>query len=203
MTSVKYDFEFLAGFCTDATIQLNKYILNLHLYINTESDIDQQTAFERMNLMMYDIVDNCIFINETDQLTYSQLSKSDFRILTIPDPGPIDQIIQMVLVNKLNSVTSDKIHIFESEMSSQRGGYVKYMYFSSENTDENTEIISTDTCEWWNNDSLTFNNITEQEDIIDFADEASWHTVNLEWEDELNDISEISNIITMPVHNES
>ena len=109
----------------------------------------------------------------------------------------------MVLVNKLNSVTSDKIHIFESEMSSQRGGYVKYMYFSSENTDENTEIISTDTCEWWNNDSLTFNNITEQEDIIDFADEASWHTVNLEWEDELNDISEISNIITMPVHNEN
>jgi len=209
MTSIKYDFSFLAGFFTDGEMQLNNYNLHLHLYINTESDIDQQTAFDRMNLMMYDIVDNCIFIEETDCEINMQLGEAGIRVLTIPAPGPIDQIIQVALVDKLNKITEDKLHIFESELSSLRGGYVKYMYFSPEEHDSEMELISSDARKWWNSSSPRFNSSNETKEIVNFMP-TLWKTLELEWENEIDDEiiytdsnKKNTNIITMKLPDEN
>lgn len=183
MTSVKYEYNFLAGFYNDDELQFNNYILNLHLYINTEDDEDQQIAFRRMDFLIHDVVEKSVFVVETDTDTIRKFDRAGIGVLTINEPGPIDQIIQVTLVNKLNAIVDGKLKIFESELSSCRGGYVKYMYYITDELAENFNLISKNSRKWWNDNYPRVTPIEELKDVCNLKNSVSWSDFDLQWDE--------------------
>lgn len=184
MTSVKYDYNFLAGIYVDGELHFNSYTLNLHLYIRTLSQVDQQIAFNRMDHAIHEITTDSVFVDESDTDTIEKLTGVDINVITIPDPGPIDQILHMVLISKLNAITEDKIGIFESELSSSRGGWIRYVHYSSEELKEieDGEMISNDPRKWWNDKTPRFVPLGETTDL--FKQSNTWRDLDLHWEEE-------------------
>jgi len=181
MTSVKYDYNFLAGIFTDDNLIFNSYNLSLHLYINTESIEDQQIAFNRMDFIIYNIITNSVFVIDDDIKTIKKYKKAEIPILTVSEPGPIDQIILITIVNKLNMVTENVLKIFESEISSSVGGYVKYMYYSNDEIDDDEALVSTDISKWWNDSNPRFIDINENSTICKFNQLSNWQEHGLNW----------------------
>ena len=199
MTSVKYDYSFLAGFINaDNNVELNNYTLTFNLYI-TDEHSDYQLAFDRMDYFVNNIIDNSIFVNEGDVETIDRLTKAEFNVLTIPDPGPIDQMVQLVLITKFNNITEDIIQIFESELSSFKGGYIKYMYYVNEV--EDSGLLNDNPRKWWNDSSPRAISIDDNSDIVNFKDVVRWSDLDLGSEEEVV-TAPIDNIIKMKNTNE-
>ena len=186
MTSIKYDYNFLAMTHSDEGLRANSYSLTLHLIIKTLSAIDQQMAFSRMDFVLNEVVSDCIFVDENDTETIEQFKDLNLKVLTVPDPGSIDQIVHIVIVNKLNAITEDKINIFESEMSSAIGHYVRYMYYTNSEVEDDV-LVSKDSKKWWNDKYTRFSSIVDTSKIADFNQTSSWHDLDMHWEaDEVN-----------------
>jgi len=200
MTSIKYDYNFLAG-VYNGEVELNNYNLIIHLYIEDVNEENQQTSFARMDYFLNNYIDNSIFINEEEEEKIEELTIAGFRCITFPDPGPIDQIVQIAIVNKLNVITDDKLQIIDSELSSLRGGYVKYMYFVAENMAAEFELISTEPSKWWNDESPTYKSVNAQDEILNFKQMDSWKNIDLDWfeEETVSNTLPHSNIITMTI----
>jgi len=206
LTSIKYDFNFLAGFYENEEINFNKYNLKLQLYVNTESNYDQQIAFNRMDFVIHDFMTNAVFVEETDIDTIAKLLKADIKVVTVDEPGPIDQILGITLVEKLRLIVEDVLVIFESELESVVGGGVKYIYYPpEEKLPKDQQIISTSAEKWWNSPNPRFTNKLE----IDFK-QLTWKDFSLEWEEEVEEEPEVktttkkdSNIVTMKFTDDS
>jgi len=184
MTSVKYDYNFLAGYFKDDSIEFNSYNLLLHLYLTDQSELDNQIAFRRMDLIIHDIVDNCVFVNEDDIARIDELNSIGMRILTVSEPGPIDQIVQITLVDKLNAVTEGHLKIFESEIASLRGGFVKYIYYSNDQDELEYALVSADPTKWWNDLHPRFTPIDMSAKVFNFKHLMSWKELDLQWEED-------------------
>jgi len=203
MTSIKYDYNFLAGYFDNDKLIFNNYNLLLHLYI-TDADTNYQLAFERMDYIIYEIIDNGIFVHENDTKNIEKLKTVNCNYITISDPGPIDQMIQITLTTKLNAVTTDMVNILESELNSLRGGQVQYLYYMSED-DVDEKINMQDPQKWWNDSSPRCSPLDETTDICNFKDNITWSVIEHEItsEEETQNITNKScNIISMVIPND-
>lgn len=184
MTSVKYDYNFLGGMYEDGVMLFNSYSLALHLTIKTLSQIDQTMAFSRMDFMVQEVLSNSVFVDERDTETILRLTEAGLKVLTISEPGPIDQIVHITIINKLNAICEDTIQIFESEFSSARGAWVRYIYYSAPEIEEES-MISTDSKKWWNDPTPRFIPLSESADL--FKQSVSWKELDMHWEAEEDD----------------
>jgi len=202
MISIKYDYNFIAGVRSNEFNFLNDYKIELHLVIDDISEYDQRVAFARIDYLMYNIIDNAIFIPDNDDIGLMiDISEIGYVPISLPSETIVDQIIQVVLVNKLNLLLDDKVQIFESDISSLRGGYVKYSYkLFDDDIEYDKKILGYDTAKWWNNNSPLYYNKDNNAKIIDFNEARSWKLLDLSWEsdidtDDKHDIPAHNNII--------
>ena len=146
MTGIKYNFNFLAMVHTEERLYCNNYDLKLHLTVNTDSEFDQETAFRRMDLFMYEIISNGVFVQEGNPELLEMYLKMGIPAIAIQEPGPIDHMILMTLVTKLNTISEEAVIIYNGELSSTLGQGVEYVYF----VDGEEIVLSGLDTKWWN-----------------------------------------------------
>ena len=189
MTGIKYNFNFLAMVHTDDRLYCNNYNLNLYLTLNIDSEYDQDVAFRRMDLFIYEIIANSVFVPEDNPDLLERYMALGIPTIAIQKPGPIDHMILMTLVTKLNAICEESIIIHNGELSSVLGQGVEYIFFD----DGEDTILSGMETKWWNNITPSFVSTdcitpSTTEKIHELTQKITWKDYELYWEYEAVEI---------------
>ena len=139
--------------------------VSLHMTPMTDEPQQQHIAFEKYKYVMSRFMQDSIFIthNETEHTAFSNLKNTVVDFFS----RPIDQVVGVCLLTKLNAIAGDYLQVTAVEIESYQGENLKF-------------IITTDSPEyslmnesgiknaWWLEKSPRFSNFT---------------TKNLTWDD--------------------
>lgn len=196
MARVKNDYDFLAGIYVDGALQFNKYRMILELGLNTDVAADQAIAFERINYFIYEIIQKSVLIGVDETAVIEKYKAAGISVLTVPEPGPYDQIVQAVICTKINAMLEANVEVTISEVSSLAGGQISYIWDIDEVEEGIHELINDEVEEnWWACIEPRFETVfdLEDENVLPLI-EASWESVNMHWFDEAEDAVEELNI---------
>lgn len=219
MTSIEYKYDFKAGIHLSGQLWFNHFVLELELFPSTDNEMDQNTAFDRMHFVINDIISRSVFVNENDTDSILKIAHADIPVLTVPDPGPIDQVLQFVITSKLSAVIEGTFYIGKTKISSEIGNGVTYVYnYDEEDEDEETRtsIVNESPLSWWNDSEPRFVTLSEQSELDEFVAAQTWEMMGLLWEEDSGEIEVLlddpaattiqapeNNIIQMPVKDDS
>jgi hypothetical protein len=181
--------NFLAGIHYGDELQMNDYLVKLHILTNSLDGTINNIALDRIKYFIYNEIENTVFINTADKQQCKRYIDAGMNITTIPE-APIDQLIGIMLFNKLNSIAEDKLTIDEIEISSKLGDSIIYYHNQHETVED---LIIPD---WWKTaDLIHCDADLVDNDIIDILTSMSiWSELNLSWPDSMID-DEIENTV--------
>ena len=180
---------FLAGIHYRDELQMNDYMVKLHILTNSLDGTINNIALDRIRYFLYHEIENTVFINSAYNEQCIQYIAAGINITTIPEE-PIDQLIGIMLFNKLNSIAEDKLMIDEIEISSKLGDGIIYYH----NQDESVEDLVVPN--WWKSADLVHcdPDLFEANDIDIIANMTIWNDLELNWhDDEIED--EVGNTV--------
>ena len=124
---------------------------------------------------------NSVFVDQEEADVVERLRAAKLQVIALPEV-PVDQIIGMAILYKLNSVTEDKMVVVQSRISSNLSESVVYFH----SVDDAAGPFMDDG--WWDNSKPSCSNNTKSSKVVDIAEE-TWTALGLQWEpvDEWND----------------
>jgi hypothetical protein len=154
-TKIQRDFAFQAGVHYENKLLMNMYSICLTIYVNVECDKEQNIAMERIKHLLYECLENSIFVNEKDKPAIDKYIDANIKVCTLPD-NPYDQIVMQALLLKLNSITENRFVISEVVLSSKMSDGVRF--FSDI---DDTDPLFTQTDSWWFNSNTSISRLNK------------------------------------------
>lgn len=177
---------FNAGAWYNDSLEMNEYTVKLWMITNTYDDEEQNIAIRRLRQFIFDQLDSTIFIDSADAERCTSFITAGLNITTLPG-SPGDQLIGIMLFNKLNAIMEDRIKILEIEISTGSG----VIYLHSENeTSEDLTIPS-----WWNSADLVHCELGQSENILSITQKTAWTDLDLAWPKEIS-AEETGNVLS-------
>ena len=176
---LEHQLQFVAGTCLDDKVCMNNYYIKLEMVTQTVDGVEQNIALDRIRHMMFNQLQDCIFIHDEDTVIIERLQATDFNLVVLPEV-PVDQIIGLMLFCKLNAIMQGRMFITQLKISSDLGQNMWYLH------DEEEEPGPFEFPGWWHNsDPNTFEKNKNYSNIIKLQRSNTWHDFHLEWDDEL------------------
>jgi hypothetical protein len=119
MTDLSYECEFETVIVLDEYINPNKYKIKIYFDIETDNGDHQNTAFERIKIMLEAIFSNSMLINLNNPLLQILAKKTKQRIITLPTE-PLDVIVAALLYSKLNAIVEGNLNIQQIDVCSSQ-----------------------------------------------------------------------------------
>jgi hypothetical protein len=120
MTDLSYDCTWDTVIALDDWLGPNKYECQIYFDINTDNGDEQNTAFERCQVMLETIFHHSLFININNPLMSTFQKKTKQKIVTLPTE-PLDVIVAAVIYSKLNAIVEDRLSIVKVKIRSVQG----------------------------------------------------------------------------------
>jgi len=181
------DFHFVAGVYFEDELYMNTYDLNIHFSVESTLIAEQNIALERIKYLIHSI-DNHVFINNQNEASIEKLKNSNVRVCIIPEE-PYDQIIAIMLLVKINSITEGRLIADDIGLMSRMSDGVSCLH----SIDENTGPFRLKG--WWNDSSPKISNQTvKTKKIVKLKkSDNNWDDLGLGWiaKKESNSTSEI------------
>jgi hypothetical protein len=170
--------NFTAGIHYNGEMQMNTYTVKLFILTNSSDGSINNIALDRIKYFIYRELDSTIFINSADEVQCKLYIDAGIKITTIPEE-PIDQLVGIMLFNKLSAITEDRLIIDEIELSSTLGDGIIYIHSQEENVDDLAIP------EWWSTSDLIHCDATllDTDEIVTLANLTIWRDLELEWPD--------------------
>ena len=124
-TRIQRDFSFQAGVYFQEEFLMNVYTISLYMEVETESIREQNVAMERIKYFLNDCLENSIFVQDTEHKIIEKYSSCGFKVCTVPEE-PYDQIVTILLLTKLNSITEGRLVITDITLGSRISDQVKF-----------------------------------------------------------------------------
>jgi len=124
-TRIERDFSFQAGVYFKDEFLMNVYTISLYMEVETESIREQNVAMERIKYFLNDCLENSIFVQDTEHKTIEKYTSCGFKVCTLPEE-PYDQIVTLLLLVKLNSITEGRLVITDITLGSRISDQVKF-----------------------------------------------------------------------------
>ena len=124
-TRIERDFSFQAGVYFKDEFLMNVYNISVYMDVETESIREQNVAMERIKYFLNDCLENSIFVQDTEHKTIEKYTTCGFKVCTVPEE-PYDQIITIMLLTKLNSITEGRLVITDITLGSRISDQVKF-----------------------------------------------------------------------------
>jgi hypothetical protein len=126
-TRIERDFSFQAGVYFKEEFLMNVYTISLYMDVETESIREQNVAMERIKYFLNDCLENSIFVQDTEHKVIEKYTSCGFKVCTVPEE-PYDQIVTILLLTKLNSITEGRLVITDITLGSRISDQVKFSY---------------------------------------------------------------------------
>lgn len=190
-TRIARDFTFQAGVYFKEDFLMNIYDIELYMEVETESIREQNVAMERIKFFLNECLENSIFVQDSEVKIIEKYSTCGFKVCTIPEE-PYDQIVTLMLLTKLNSITEGRLMITGVTLGSRISDQVKFTC-DIENSRGPFEAHG-----WWSESGTSITapikTSSKKDKIVKLFKTPStdWTDVNLLWkEKDINPKSEI------------
>lgn len=151
----------------------NNYDVTLNLVTTSENRIHQNVALQRILFIINEIFDESIFVaaSNTNVSKLAKLAK-DTHIIQFPEE-PFDQIVGMILFNKLSAVVEENLEIESLDIGSN---LTNDLYYT---VDEYQEFETPEGVEesWWDRADIS---TTNEPKILKKL--PKWDEINLGWD---------------------
>lgn len=94
--------------------------------VETESIREQNVAMERIKYFLNECLENGIFVQDTEHKVIEKYRTCGFKVCTVPEE-PYDQIITLLLLTKLNSITEGRLVITDMTLGSRISDDVRFI----------------------------------------------------------------------------
>ena len=142
---IKQHFAFQAAVYVEETFLMNIYEITLEMHVVTGDSKEQNIAMSRINYMIEDCFQNCVFVHQTETAVIEKYMAANIKVSTTPDE-PYDQLLAILLLTKLNIITEGRLLITDITLSSGLSDGIKFLYSPAlEYTPLTTGIFN-----WWN-----------------------------------------------------
>jgi hypothetical protein len=153
-TRIETDFNFLAAVHFEDVFYTNAYDITLSMLVETESLYEQNVAISRIEYFLKNTLENSILINAKFEEETAKYRAAGIKICHLPE-DPLDQILGMVLLLKLNAVMENKLRITDLVISSALSNAIRCSIVA-----ESAESLLSGNY-WWNSPCLSVNNFNE------------------------------------------
>lgn len=174
-TSIEKSYTFKAGIHVENKFQINLYNLHLYMSLCTEDPREQVIAIERINFLIENCLESCVFVHEKDKSLLDKYLECNIRLCTLPEE-PYDQIVMTAIMLKVNSICENRIKMDSIKINSQISDYLSILG----DMESIPEIFCTDN--WWNQPNICISdycfNKTKKNKIVHIASKTQ-----IEWED--------------------
>lgn len=177
---LQYELEFLAGVYYQDQLQMNSYTVSLNLLTNTAVPIDTNIALERAKWFVCSELESTVFFGPNNREQAEMFATMGVNVTTLPDE-PVDQIIGIMLHQKLNAIMQDRMLVTGLDISSTLGDRVWYQH------DDDDAVGPFDQLGWWDRPDPAHSDV----DLTNVAENVvkvqpnPWHELHLTWPDEL------------------
>lgn len=180
---IKQHFAFQAAVYVEETFLMNIYEITLKMHVVTGDSKEQNIAMSRINYMIEDCFQNCVFVHQTETAVIEKYIAANLKVSTTPDE-PYDQLLAILLLTKLNIITEGRLLITDITLSSGLSDGIEFLYSPAlEHTPLTTGISN-----WWNELNTKIVDFpkreTKKEKIVKLVKKTNdWAHLNLEWQE--------------------
>lgn len=169
-------FGFYTGVVYEGRFMINHHNLDLKLLTVSDSNDEQNTAYERMKYWIHHVLDDSILIAEHDPTLTTWLATNS-RVVVLPD-DPCDQIVGIMLYLKLNAIMENRMVVTDTEVWSTQGDQMSYLHSAGENVGPNLGQDG-----WWVDPRPTWSTDRPRDHgkVISLDRSSEWKDYNLNW----------------------
>lgn len=182
---VNSKFSFSAGTYFGNEFTINNYLLDLDFNVESESVREQNIALERVKYFLNYVLQNSIFIDESEDEYIQKYMDADLKVCTLPEE-PYDQIIGIMLIAKLNSINEGKLVVTDISISSTMSDGVWCKHSIEENLGPFNERG------WWKESNVKICDVkrkNKSKKVLKLVKHnISWEELYLGWDEPKNDI---------------
>jgi hypothetical protein len=156
---------------------INNYTTELTMLTVAENNDEQNIAYERIKVWVYNLMTDAIFISQ-DHPKLDAYRKTGARVITFPG-DPVDQIVGIMLYLKLNSIMENRMVVTDVELWSEAGDNMKYLHSISESLGPLTQDG------WWIDPRPVYADAPRRgkNKVISLDRMAEWKDYDLAWDD--------------------
>jgi len=183
-TRIEKDFTFQAAVHFEGKFCLNIYDITLSMLVETECAREQNVAMDRAVHFLQVVLQNCIFVDSSNADAIKKYKQAGIKICELPEE-PYDQIIEMVILLKLNAIMENRLRVSDMLLSSVLGDNVRYSMVAE--IAEN--FLSGDS--WWNDSTICLNkeelvqNKDPDDNVLKLFDDSHWVDLGLSWKEKV------------------
>lgn len=179
-TRIEKDFYFHAALHFENSFYINVYDVTISFLVESDSPHEQTIAMERVTHFIDNELKNCIFVYATDERAIERYLTAGLRVCELPEE-PYDQIIAMVLLQKVNAITEGKLHATDMTLASVMSDGVRYNMVCeiSEN--------ALDGDFWWNSPDNSLSKGDTQDNVVLLFRQDVWDDLGLSWKEKATD----------------
>ena len=188
-TRIEREFAFQAGVYFEGQFLMTIYELSLRMEVDAASIKEQNIAMDRIHYFLHECLGNSIFVQDSEKKAIEKYLQADIKVCTLPEE-PYDQIITILLLLKLNSITEGKLHITDISLMSGLSDDVKFVY-----NIENIVNHPFGNKGWWADCNTNMSDLaktSKKDKIVRLIKQHSdWNKVGLDWEQKEHKTTEI------------
>lgn len=175
-TRMEKDYIFEAGIYIEDSFVINVFEMTLCMEVESENMYEQNIAIDRMNHIIYNAFQNCIFINEKEKEKIETFTNAGFRVCPLFD-DPYDQIIASTIMIKIHTILENKLSVEQIVFGSKITGGIR---FSIELEELPNTLFSKN---WWTEPNSKINNFEAKENNVVALFLDDWISLDLGWKE--------------------
>jgi hypothetical protein len=187
MSRLKTEYDFMAGMYLDGELHFNRYRMLVDFTTLSDTIEDHNVGVDRMHYFINEVVQRSVFMCETEVAAITEFSAAGIPVLTVPEPGPFDPVVQAVIVTKMNCMLEDTLVVTDAELNSLLGGDITYVFTLGDGDAIHDVINDEDDADWWASPEPRFmsyqsgTNVSNHEKTSPWG--LTWDMLELGWDD--------------------
>ena len=173
-------FDFQAGVHYSDSFYMNQYDFDVEFTVESDSIREQNIALSRIKYFLHDCLEHSIFVQDTEINAIEKYTEANIKVCVVPEE-PYDQIICIMLMEKLNAISEGRLIITDIALCSKMSDGVSCLY----NVEENNGPFKLPG--WWSDSSTKTSNLltnSKNKKILKLVKPVvDWSDLFLSWEE--------------------
>lgn len=186
---LRFNADIRTGVWLADDFMVSNYALNLQLITQCENPKDHPVCMGRIRTVL-DQLEHAVLINQDNINKINELTACGFRVIAMPQE-PIDQIVGIVLFEKLNAVLENRMRVTDIDVCSDSGDNIWFMHSSNE------IIRAMPDTGWWVDSAPICSNTApsaSKSKVVKLKRQLTWKTLELDWDSDASAETVIINI---------
>lgn len=174
-TRIEKDYIFEAGIHFEDSYIINVFEMTLAMDVITESMHEQNIAIERMDHFVYNSLQNCVFVSQSEKEAIEKYKNAGINVCVLSDE-PYDQIIASLIMIKINTILENRLAVEDIVFGSKITGGIR---FTINYEDLPKRLFKKN---WWTSSNCKINDFDQKDDnIVTLFTDDDWVSLELSW----------------------